>query len=325
MPSDNYNRDIDYLRLSVTDKCNLGCIYCVPDGKPAPFDSSELMSQQEIVRLVRIALGFGVRKIRLTGGEPLIRGDIIELVRAIAQCDVRDLSLTTNGLALRELARPLKEAGLSRLNVSLDTMDPVRYRKITGGGELQDALAGLRAAEDAGLDPVKINMVPMRGINDDEIPAFARLALSRPVHIRFIEYMPTGGSGNWDRSRCVTSDEARQAVEDALGPLLRRHFRGKGPSRNYTLKGAPGIVGFISALSHSFCYRCNRLRITSRGRIRSCLFSKTEIDLLAPMRRGAGDAEISRLFLLAIQTKPEGNYLRSPEGAAIGPMSEIGG
>jgi cyclic pyranopterin phosphate synthase len=284
------------------------------------------MTLEEAASIVRAAVSLGVRKVRLTGGEPLLRPDIVDMVSALSDAGVRDLSLTTNGLRLTELARPLREAGLRRLNISLDSMDPDRYSRITGGGDLHRALEGIASAETAGLDPVKINMVPMRGMNDDEIPLFASMTLKRPVHIRFIEYMPSGRKGQWERSKCVTSDEALSMVEASVGPLIKRQFKGKGPSRNYHFKGAPGIVGFISALSHSFCYSCNRLRVTSRGRVRPCLFSNTEIDLLGPIRNGAAHGEIVRLLKMAVATKPEGNYLVDrPEDASIGPMSEIGG
>jgi len=325
MARDSFHREIDYLRISVTDKCDLGCVYCVPGGKPGASDPQDTMDFDEAVRVVSAAVALGVRKVRITGGEPLLRPDIIDLVRAFSGAGVSDLSLTTNGLRLDELAVPLRDAGLRRLNISLDSMDPDRYRRITGGGDLSRALGGIRAAEEAGLDPVKINMVPMRGVNGDEIPLFARMTLTRPVHIRFIERMPAGGKSHWDPSGSITSREARQMVESSVGPLIKRRFRGRGPSRNYHFEGAPGIVGFISAVSHSFCYSCNRLRVTSRGRLRPCLFSNTEVDVLGPMRKGASDAEIVRLFELAIATKPEGNYLLEPESADIGPMSEIGG
>lgn len=325
MARDKFNREIDYLRLSVTDKCDLGCVYCMPGGKRPLPSATGPITIDETARIVRAAVELGVRKVRLTGGEPLMRPDIVELISAVSEQGISDLSLTTNGQKLVKLASRLKAAGLNRLNVSLDSTDPARYRKLTGGGDLDRVLAGISAAEDAGLEPVKINMVPIRGINDDEIPAFARQTLERPVHIRFIEYMPAGRKGQWEREKCVTSEEARKTIEDKVGPLTKREFKGKGPSRNYTLQDARGIVGFISALSHSFCYLCNRLRLTSRGRIRSCLFSSTEIDLLGPMRRGADHTEILRLLKLAVMSKPEGNYLTDPEKATHIPMSRIGG
>lgn len=327
MARDGYNRKIDYLRISVTDKCDLGCIYCAPGGRPRPAGpTTSPITLEEIVRIVNAAVRLGVRQVRITGGEPLVRPDIVDIAAAIFGAGAGDLSLTTNGLKLAGLAEPLKRAGVGRLNISLDSMEPERYSRITGGGDLHRALEGIEAARAAGLDPVKINMVPIRGVNDDEIPAFARMTLDSPMHVRFIEFMPAGDKGNWDRARCVTSEEARHIVQRDVGELTKRQFKGKGPSRNYRIKDAKGIVGFISALSHSFCYCCNRLRVTSRGRIRPCLFSNTEIDVLTPMRKGADDDEILRLLGLAISAKPAGDYLKQrPEDTSIGPMSSIGG
>lgn len=330
MAKDTLGREIDYLRISVTDRCNHGCIYCMPEERPRHFSASEVLRIDEIARIVRVAMEYGVRKVRLTGGEPLLRKDILLLVRLIKETGVRDLSLTTNGTMLSRMAGALKEAGLDRVNVSLDTMDPQKYSKITGGEDIEKVQAGIREAQSAGLSPVKINMVPIRGINDEEIPDFARLTFETPRHIRFIEFMPSGRKGLWDKNRCVTSSEAMEKVSE-LGPLERLPFRGRGPSRNYRLKGAPGVLGFISPMSHSFCYRCNRLRVNAVGRIRPCLFSRTSIDLGAPMRNGAGDDEIRRLFALALSSKPEGNYLSRPAGlsrpteAAFRDMSRIGG
>jgi cyclic pyranopterin phosphate synthase len=324
MAKDSFKREIDYLRISITDKCNLGCTYCMPQLKPKTFKSGEVLTGEEILRLVRVAAGMGVRKVRLTGGEPLLRDDIIELVRGIKEIGVPDLALTTNGMFLGHRAHDLKEAGLDRLNVSLDSMSPERFKKMTGGGDLEQVLSGIAAAEEVGLTPIKLNIVPVRGVNDDEVVDFARMTLDRPVHVRFIELMPS--RRDWEDINCVKSDEVQERIEKELGPLEKRQFKGKGPSRNFRLKGAAGIVGFISAVSHSFCYECNRLRITAVGKIRPCLFSKTEIDMLSPIRDGADDAEIQKLFQLAIDTKPEGNYLKDPaDNDAVDSMSSIGG
>jgi cyclic pyranopterin phosphate synthase len=323
MAKDRFDREIDYLRISITDKCNLGCTYCMPLMKPKTFKAGEVLSGQEVLRIVRVARGFGVHKVRLTGGEPLLRDDMLDLVRGIRAAGVPDLSLTTNGMFLKQRAQELKEAGLDRLNVSLDTMRPDRFREITGGGELERVLEGIEEAERVGLAPVKLNMVPMRGINDDEVVDFARLTIDRPIHVRFIELMPF--RNNWDEAKCVKSAEVRERIESGIGPLQRRRFRGRGPSRNHVLEGAAGIIGFISAMSHSFCYSCNRMRINATGRIRPCLFSRTEVDLLTPMRRGADDDELRRLFMLAIDSKPEGNYLKEPGMHSSDSMSSIGG
>lgn len=326
MARDAFDREIDYLRISVTDQCNMGCIYCIPKLRPMRFASEEIMTLEELMRIVRVARRYGVRKVRLTGGEPLLRPDILEIIAGIKALGVAELSLTTNGTLLGRMALALKSAGLDRVNVSLDSLIPGRYRRITDGGELDSVLAGIASARESGLDPVKINMVPMRGVNDDEIPSFARMSLAEPVHVRFIEFMPAGRENLWSDERCIKVQEMMRIVSGKVGPLLKREFRGNGPSRNYKIEGARGIVGFISPVSHSFCYSCNRMRINAAGRARPCLFSRTEIDLLGPMRAGADSAEIERLFGLAISSKPEGNYLgRNPATATPGPMSSIGG
>jgi cyclic pyranopterin phosphate synthase len=324
MAKDRFNREIDYLRISVTDRCNFGCIYCMPDKKPRYFQNRDLLTDNEIVRSVRIALKFGVRQVRLTGGEPLLRKGILRLISSLKSLGLRNLSLTTNGSLLKEMAGSLKDAGLDRVNISLDTMDPEKYRRITCGGELENVEAGIRKAEEAGLSTIKINMVPIRGINDDEIISFAKLTFHKPYHIRFIEFMPSGSKEQWEAARCITSSEIMERVS-ALGPLKQREFRGKGPSRNYRIDGAIGIIGFISPVSHNFCYCCNRLRINAVGKLRPCLFSKTEIDIGTPMKNGADDGEIERLFALAISVKPEGNYLQKSSDISIHSMSSIGG
>lgn len=324
MARDRYNREIDYLRVSITDRCNLGCVYCRPEDRAGGhFVQSEVLTGEQIVRVVRIACGFGVRKVRLTGGEPLLRPDILQIVEGIKAAGVRDLSLTTNGLMLAARATELKRAGLDRVNVSLDTLRAERFVEIARGGSLQAVTDGIEAAESAGLVPIKLNMVPMRGINHDEVVEFARLTVTKPWHIRFIEFMPT--SKSWDKERCFTSSEAMEAVEGEFGKLEQYEFKGKGPSRNYRIPGAAGVIGFISAVSHSFCYSCNRLRLSAVGILRPCLFSKTSVDIGGPLRQGASDDELTRLFELAVQVKPEGNYLVDPHGAERPPMSSIGG
>jgi len=324
MARDSFEREIDYLRISITDRCNLSCTYCMPALKPKTFKRADVMTGGEIVRLVKVASGLGVRKVRLTGGEPLLREDIVELVQGIKDTGVPDLSVTTNGMFLSQKAAELQKAGLDRLNVSMDTMRPERFKEMTGGGDLSKVLDGISEAERLGLDPIKINVVPIRGTNDDEAVEFARLTMERPVHVRFIELMPS--RKDWDESKYISAEDVRLSIEAKLGKLEKWTFKGKGPSRNFTLEGAKGVVGFISAVSHSFCYCCNRMRITAVGKIRPCLFSKTEIDLLTPMRQGASDEELVRLFRLAIESKPEGNYLKDPGSSdAIDSMSSIGG
>ncbi len=327
MARDRFEREIDYLRISVTDRCNLRCLYCRPEGQVSQAGNSPILSAEEIVRVARLAGTFGVRKIRLTGGEPLLRPEILQIVRDIKALGLRDLSLTTNGILLKEYAGPLKDAGLDRVNVSLDSLRADRFKEITGGGKLEEVLAGIGEAQRVGLQPVKINVVPIRGVNDDEILSFAKLTLEdgpEPYHIRFIELMPSRDRLEWQRTRCLSTQEVMDRVS-SLGRLEKLPFRGKGPSRNYRLEGARGILGFISAVSHSFCYCCNRLRLDSYGRLKPCLFSKTRIDIASPMRQGADDEELLRLLALAVESKPEGNYLANPEKASLPSMFRIGG
>jgi cyclic pyranopterin phosphate synthase len=325
MARDGFNREIDYLRVSVTDRCNLSCVYCMPRRRRRSFRAGDILTSDEIRMIARVAMRFGLRKIRLTGGEPLVRDDILSIVSSLKRLGVRELGLTTNGVLFTGMASKLKEAGLDRVNISLDTLDPEKYEGITGGGRLGNTLEAVEEAGLAGLTPVKINMVPMRGVNDDEILDFARLTLHKPYHVRFIEFMPSGRGSLWDERKCVKTWEVKRRVTDALGPLEKLRFRGRGPSRNYRIEGAAGVLGFISPVSHDFCYRCNRLRINAVGKIRPCLFSRTEVDIGTPMRRGAGEKEIERLFALAIQVKPEGGYLNGHEEASVPTMSRIGG
>ncbi|MBI5056073.1 MAG: GTP 3',8-cyclase MoaA [Nitrospirae bacterium] len=323
---DSYNRRIDYLRISITDKCNLKCVYCKPSKGLKNFDDAEIMTDGEIVRFVRIAHKHGLRKVRITGGEPLLRKNILVLISSIKQTGIHDLSLTTNGIMLPELAGELKKAGLARVNISLDTMDAEKYRAITKGGDIRRVLKAINEAESVGLSPVKINVVPIRGINDDEIFSFAALTLEKDYHIRFIEFMPVSSGEAWQKEKCVSAAEIMEIISP-LGSLESYEFKGKGPSRNYRIKGAKGVIGIISPVSDHFCGFCNRLRLTSNGKIRPCLFSKVEIDIKTPMRNGASDDEIEALFLKAVKIKPERHLINenadSPE--RINPMSKIGG
>ncbi|GAB4389310.1 MAG: GTP 3',8-cyclase MoaA [Thermodesulfovibrionales bacterium] len=313
---DSFGRKIDYLRLSVTDRCNLRCIYCMPKGFPACARPHEALDPGLIRRTLAVCKRHGLRKVRFTGGEPLLRADIAGLVESARALGIEDISLTTNGLLLGRLARGLKRAGLGRVNVSLDTLVPERYAFITGGGKIRDALDGIDEAERAGLGPVKINMIPIRGINDDEVVSFARLTLSRPVHVRFIELMPVG-EGAWSGRRRVECAEAARRITSALGGLAP--LGEAGSSRNYRLEGAKGVLGFISPMSRHFCGSCNRLRVTARGTLRPCLFSKNEIDL----RAAGSEEELEALLLSGVRGKPRGR----PDGAPLPleAMSQIGG
>ena len=336
---DNFRRVIDYLRLSITDRCNLRCLYCMPSGGVMPAGHIEILSYEEILRIVKVAAGLGVRKVRLTGGEPLTRKNISFLISSIRKIEgIEDLSMTTNGILLEKYAEEIAAAGLDRVNVSIDSFKPDRYREITRGGDLAAVLRGLEAAEKAGLRPLKINMVPVRGVNDDEIKDFARITLTSDFHVRFIEFMPSGYVDFWSPEHYITTDELKGIIGE-MAPLEPVRMRKHGPSKYFRLRGARGVIGFISALTHHFCEDCNRLRLTADGKLRPCLFSETEIDLRSPIRRGAPDSEIERLLRLSISIKPEGHTIgnraeadRQGAGRPFAPgpgykrpMSKIGG
>jgi cyclic pyranopterin phosphate synthase len=332
---DSFARVIDYLRISITDKCNLRCVYCMPPDGVAPARHSDILNYEEIIRIATIAARLGVRKIRLTGGEPLIRKNLAFLVSSLrAVPGIEDLSLTTNGILLGQHAQTLADVGLDRVNISIDSFRPDRYREITRGGDLESVLRGIQGAEQAGLRPLKINMVPIRGMNEDEILDFARITLDTDRHVRFIECMPTGSVSFWSPQKYMTTDEIKNIIE-TLGPLSPVRVRKNGPSKYYRLEGAKGVIGFISALTHHFCSDCNRLRLTSDGKLRPCLFSETEIDLRSALRSGASDLEIERLLKLSIEVKPKEHNLDSSVSAlnpspltphaVKRPMSRIGG
>ncbi|MBI4823748.1 MAG: GTP 3',8-cyclase MoaA [Nitrospirae bacterium] len=322
--TDSFNRRIDYLRISVTDRCNLKCVYCIPEGPIRYFDAKEMLTSEEIVRFVRTAHRHGVSKVRITGGEPLLRTDILEIVESIKGIGIKDLAITTNGIELKKMAGAIKKAGLDRVNISLDTLKEDRYRLMTRGGEICRVWEAIETAERAGISPIKINVVPIRGINDDEAADFAMLTMEKDWHIRFIELMPVGQRGRWSNDACVKKDELIKKIS-ATGRLSLRKFRGKGPSRNYRLEGARGIIGFISPISECFCEWCNRLRLTAHGRIRPCLFSDTEVDIMTPMRNGASEKELDELFLRAVCVKPAGHRLRENDFSVLPSMSQIGG
>jgi len=325
-PKDSFNRSIDYLRISVTDKCNLKCVYCTPSKGLRHFKESDILTDEEIIRFISIAHNHGLRKVRITGGEPLLRKNIIQLISLIKKIGIGELSLTTNGLILSKLAESLKSAGLDRVNISLDTMDAKKYKAIANGGDINLVWQSIQEAERVGLMPVKINVVPIRGINDDEILSFASLTLDKNYHIRFIELMPANCNRLWTKDNCIPSHEIMKIIS-TLGTFRKLEFRGIGPSRNYRIKGAKGVVGIISPISDHFCNSCNRLRLTAVGKIRPCLFSKEEIDIRTPMRSGASDKDIDILFLQSIQVKPEKHKLNetTPSDSPIKSMSKIGG
>lgn len=323
---DSHGRNIDYLRISITDRCNLRCIYCMPSNGVKPVSERDILSYDEIVRIVKAAVPLGIRKLRITGGEPLSRKGVTRLISSLKEIKgIENLSLTTNGVLLERFAAELAGAGLDRVNVSIDSLNPEKYKEITRGGSLDVVLRGIEKAESVGLKPVKINMVPIRGFNDNEIEDFARLTLNNTYQVRFIEFMPNGAGEDWSPEKYIPVDEVRTKVEN-VGRLTPVKIRKSGPARYFRFDDAPGVVGFINAVTHMFCKECNRLRLTAEGKLRPCLFSETEVDLKGPLRSGASDDDIKKLIEHSIEVKPEGHNISCRDGSVfLKPMSKIGG
>ncbi|MBU0989602.1 MAG: GTP 3',8-cyclase MoaA [Proteobacteria bacterium] len=324
---DKYNRHLNYLRISITDRCNLRCLYCTPrDGLPK-LRHEDVLTYEEILRLASIAVKLGVEKIRLTGGEPLVRKSFHRLLPRLTSIPgLKDISLTTNGIYLTENLGKIRSAGIRRINVSLDTLRRERYRKITGYDGFEQVREGIRLARKQGFDPIKINMVVMQGINDDEVADFARLSLDHPYHIRFIEYMPSGFDDSDVRLRHVPNSVVKERLR-IVGDLNQVSGQETdGPTVRFRFEGASGEIGFISPLTHHFCQVCNRLRLTASGHLRPCLLSDQEIDLKNPMRAGASDSDLAQIFLKAVENKPRSHRLVSGHsGSLSGKMSAIGG
>ena len=300
---DQEKRHLNYLRISITDRCNLRCLYCVPEGRIPKLDHDDILSYEEILRLVKIGIQLGIRKVRITGGEPLVRKGAVELLGRLTRIrKLEDVSLTTNGVLLAPNAQQIFEAGIRRINISLDSLDPKKYAQITGYDRFEQVWAGIERAREIGFTPIKINVVAMRGINDDEIIAFGRLSLDHPLHIRFIEYMPIGNSRTSSRDQILTPEiQERIATIGELIPV--GNGQNDGPARRYRLTGAQGEVGFISALSHHFCSRCNRLRLTADGKLRACLLSDRHESLKELLRNGGSDEQLAEIFRVAVRHK----------------------
>ncbi|MHB1420217.1 MAG: GTP 3',8-cyclase MoaA [Bacillota bacterium] len=301
---DDYGREINYLRISVTDRCNLRCRYCMPTEGVQLKKHGEILSLEEILLIACAAAKLGINRFRITGGEPLVRKNVVELVAKLADIPgVEDLAMTTNGILLKLFADDLHAAGLRRVNVSLDTLNGEKYRYITRGGQLDAVLEGLEAAVASGLNPVKVNMVIMRGFNDSEILDFARLARDRGLHVRFIELMPIGEALGFSNDGFISVNSVYELIREHFD-LVPTRVTGNGPARAYSLGDAGGSVGFIGALSEGFCQRCNRLRLTADGKLRSCLDHPGEIDLLETLRRGGTGDELLELLKQAVVNKP---------------------
>ncbi len=323
---DQYQRRIDYLRLSITDRCNLRCVYCMPPEGVPHLPHQEILCYEEIVRLAEVVLSMGISKIRITGGEPLIRKDVFYLCKEISRLPgLQSLSLTTNGVLLGQTAQALFEAGIKRINISLDTLNPEKYTAITGRDYFGQVWEGIQKVQEIGFYPIKINVVVLRGLNEDEIENLARLTYTYPFHVRFIELM---GFGSWVKERQFVSGQEILQCLSRLDKLLPAQSRNSnGPARHYCFPGARGKIGLISPLSQHFCSTCNRLRVTADGKLHTCLFAQEGIDLKYLLRGGASDEEIITALRQAIQKKPS----ESPLGTKLSrkclgrPMSAIGG
>lgn len=334
LSTDNFatRRGVDTLRISVTDRCNLRCIYCMPPEGVRLIPSGEILRYEEVLRVVACTVRLGIRKLRITGGEPLVRRDVVSLVEGLARIPgVEDLCMTTNGVLLKEFAPRLKAAGLHRVTVSLDSLRPDRYERITGSDCLSRVLEGIEASLEYGLSPVKINVVLIRGINDGEVEDFVGLTLRLPLEVRFIERMPTGGHagpgqgcGDW-KGQGVPAEEVLNKIQKAFGGLetAAPGVKIPGPARLYRVPGGNGRVGVISAVTAPFCASCTRVRLTSEGRLRTCLFMEDSLDLKGLLRSGASDEVLTARIAETIAQKPQNQA--APFENGVRPMCQIGG
>jgi len=312
---DDYNRSINYLRLSITDRCNFRCRYCLPSKGVEWLTHSDILSYEEILRLIVIFNREGITRIRLTGGEPLVRKGLVDFVAAISSLGmIDDLSLTTNGSLLAPMAGALKAAGLNRVNISLDTANPARFTKITSCGLLDDTLRGIESALACGLTPVKLNVVLTEEFGKTDLAYFVDQVYHFPVNVRFIEYMPVGGQGGNGPTVAEIKDSLNAAGLGKLEPMPVDI--GNGPAKNYRLPGTQGTFGFITPLTDHFCGNCNRLRLTADGKLVPCLLSDRAVDIKTPLRAGACDDELAELFRLAVRAKPERHSLCRTSGHA---------
>lgn len=324
---DTFGRVVTNLRISVTDRCNFRCTYCMPEEGMEWLQRNKLLTYEEIARLTRIFASLGVTKIRLTGGEPLMRKELWQLVAMLKKIDgIRDIALTTNGYFLAGQATQLASAGLHRINVSLDSLDPALFADLARRDYFRRTWEGIEAAETAGIHPIKLNVVLVRGVNDGEILKFAELARKRPYVIRFIEFMPIGKDDGWALDKVVSTGEILQTINSYCPLVPLPHVNGKAPAERYIFADGNGEIGFIGSVSQPFCGDCDRVRVTSDGKFRTCLFSLAETDLREMLRGGASDEEIAEALVNAVSKKEEGHLINRPE--FIRPertMSQIGG
>jgi cyclic pyranopterin phosphate synthase len=326
--TDSYNRKIEYLRVSVTDRCNMRCTYCMPPEGVRLIPHYEVLHFGEIREIARAGALLGIRSIRLTGGEPTIRRDLPRLVAMLKEVEgIEEVTMTTNAVLLSKMAEELKMAGLDRVNISLDSLRPERFAEITRGAELKVVLDGVDAAISEDLSPVKLNAVVIPGFNDDEVEDMARLTIDRPLHMRYIEFMPIGDVRLHKEKRFIPTAELVERLKKAFDLEPAEKEAGMGPARSYRIKGAKGTIGFISSMSDHFCGSCNRMRLSSDGWLRSCLFNeKLGVDMKTPLREGASLEELKDLFMKAAGIKPVGHELdRRVSLDFERTMSQIGG
>jgi len=328
---DGFNRNINYLRISITDRCNLRCSYCMPKEGVSALGHEDVLRYEEIERIVRVAVSLGIAKVRITGGEPLVRRGVVNFVAGLAEISgLTDISLTTNGILLAPFATALFAAGIKRINISLDSLNEAKYAQITRGGELNAVLRGIEAVHQAGFYPVKINAVVIKGVNDDEILDFARLTLHKPYKVRFIELMPMGQAGLGCEDQYISNEVILERISRAypLRPVGDEKNITDGPARMYKIDGALGEIGFISPISRHFCDLCNRLRLTADGYLRACLLQDKDVNLRDALRSGCHDAELQRLMSDLIAAKPRQHEISCDENhikKCAKEMSSIGG
>jgi len=322
---DQYKRRLNYLRISVTDRCNMKCMYCMTHQKTSKLPCREILRYEEVLRIARIFINLGVSKIRITGGEPLVRKGICEFLSGLSGLvGLSDLSITTNGVFLKDKIKQIQSAGIRRLNISLDTLDKDKFKKISGIDAFNQVWESIMLALDMGFDPIKINVVALNGINDDELPDLARLSLSYPFHVRFIEYMPIGTSRMTSRQLLAPEIQDRISSIGRLDPVGNISF--DGPAKRFRFENAKGEIGFIRPISEHFCSSCNRLRLTASGNLKTCLLSEIETDLKGPLRKGCSDSELADIILKAVYNKPfEHPLVANHAGMISGCMSAIGG
>jgi cyclic pyranopterin phosphate synthase len=323
---DNDNRQLNYLRVSITDRCNLKCIYCVPPDRIPKISHEEILRYEEILRIVRVGVSLGVSKVRITGGEPLFRKGVYDFLAQLTQIEgLLDVSLTTNGVLLKDNIAKIKSAGIRRINVSLDTLNPKKFQQITTADCFDQIWEGLELAQQMGFDPIKLNMVPLLGVNDDELTDFARLSMTRPFHIRFIEYMPMGNLQAPGGQQLLTPEIKKRI--SSLGELIPVDKRmNDGPAERFKFEGALGEIGFIRPISRHFCHTCNRLRLTASGLLRLCLLSDLHEDLKAVLRQGCSDRELADAVIRAVRHKPsQHNLVADKIDGVSAQMCAIGG